>query len=108
MSNKYSSLKDNTEISLVKKSIINFPGLTRAFKSKDSALEYQKLKLKTDSDKKLYNVLFELKVHKNSGVFDVVKFKDEDDELKNIKNLGDGLLQRLLVQVKKYVIESKD
>jgi hypothetical protein len=43
--------------------IINFPGLTRVFKSKDSALEYQKSKLKTDSDKKLYNVLFELKVH---------------------------------------------
>jgi hypothetical protein len=44
----------------------------------------------------LYNVLFELKVHKNSGVFDVVKFKEEDDELKNVNNLGDGLVQRLL------------
>jgi hypothetical protein len=53
--------------------------------------------LKTDSDKKLYNVLIELSSHTNSGAFDINKLKEEDDELKNLNNLGDGLLQRLLV-----------
>ena len=60
-------------------------------------MEYQKTKLKTDSDKKLYNVLIELTTHTNSGAFDINKLKEEDDELKNLNNLGDGLLQRLLV-----------
>ena len=53
--------------------------------------------MKTDSDKKLYNVLIELTTHANSGAFDINKLKEEDDELKNLNNLGDGLLQRLLV-----------
>ena len=71
--------------------MISFPGLTRGFKDKESGLEYQENKLQTDSDQKLYNLLIELKVNKNSGALDINKFIKEDEDLKDEDDLGDAL-----------------
>ena len=56
----------------------------------------------------MYNVLFELKVHKNSGVFDVVKFKEEDDELKNVTLVEGVWALRVLILVLRFGVNGID
>ena len=99
------SMGERAEIA--KKTVMVFPGITRIFISKEGAMEYLNEPLATSE--KLIKVLFKIQVDVQGNVkpMDAKKFFDGDAEYEG-KKMGDGAMQRLMIQVQEYSIEGPD
>lgn len=84
-----------------KDTILVFPGITKAFLSKDDAKNYMNTKLASD-EKNLFKVIFKVKVGGEYQVpMDVKKFIGDDSELKDVA-LCSAIFSRLTAQVRSY------
>lgn len=80
-----------------------FPGVTKAFQDQKSAENYLNTKLQSDA-KKLFKVIFKVKVGGEQLPMDAKKFIGEDEEMKGVE-LPDALFYRLTAQVRKYSVD---
>lgn len=74
-----------------------FPGVIKAFKTKDAALDHLNKNL-TSNSKQLFKVLFKVTVCADQPPCDVKKVLGEDGEMKDA-TLPDGVFQRLTAQL---------
>lgn len=88
--NNYKELLDlELASNKTKDSIMLFPGVTKAFKTKDAALEHLNKKLISDA-KNLFKVIFKVTVCADQPPCDVKKIIGEDEEMKDA-TLPDGV-----------------
>lgn len=87
----------NASIDESKKSIMLFPGVTKAFKEKTAAINFLNNKLASDS-KQLFRIVFCVNTTGDQIPVDTKKLIGEDNEMKNVQ-LCDALFQRLTAQV---------
>lgn len=86
-----------------RKSILLFPGVTRAYKDKQGAVDFLDKKLASDA-KQLFKVIFKVTVGGDQAPMDAKKFVGEDGEMKDAA-LCDALFNRLTAQVKSYTVD---
>ena len=103
----YKKVKDmsgDDRVNLAKKTVMVFPGVTKAFIEKENAMAY--LNEPLNSSDKLMKVLFKIAVDVQGDVrpMDVKKFLGDDPAAQG-KHMSDALFQRLAVQVQSYSIE---
>ena len=111
----YKKVKEMTgdeRIGVAKKTIMVFPGITKAFIEKASAIEYltdSAAIADADTKEVAMKILFKVAVDLQGDMkpMDVKKFLG-DDPAATGKGMSDALLQRLMVQVQSYSIEDKD
>ena len=89
------------KLELAKKTTMLFPGITRVYLSRESAVKY--LLEPTSTGSNYVMVLFEVTIdtsHPNLTPMNLKKFLEEEplDESK-AKNVADGLMQRLMIQI---------
>ena len=104
---KVQEMSGDDRVNLAKKTVMVFPGVTKAFIEKDSAMAY--LNEPLNSTEKLIKVLFKIAVDLQGDVrpMDVKKFLGDDAAAQG-KHMSDALFQRLAIQVQSYSIEDAD
>ena len=108
---KVKEMSGDDRIGVAKKTIMVFPGITKAFIEKATAIEYLTDSAATADEGKevAMKVLFKVAVDLQGDMkpMDVKKFLG-DDPAATGKGMSDALMQRLMVQVQSYSIEDKD